>query len=254
MKLAILIPTYNESQNISLLLNEIKLNTSYITEAEIEVYVIDDSSPDKTGELVNICKAKLNSNHFNINLITRDKKEGLGAAYISAFKYLLDLQKPPDLVLQMDADLSHNPIYISDFLHAATEGSDFVVGSRYIVGGSIPNWAWYRKILSKSGNYYSRIVLGNEITDYTGGYNLFSIALINKINFDDINHQGYGFLIALKYHALLLSKKTSQIPIKFLDRSFGHSKMPASTILKNFLLVLIIRFSPKRPLSSHFRK
>ena len=190
--------------------------------------------------------APLKTDNFEVNLINRKKKEGLGRAYIDTFRYLLRLDSPPNLVLQMDADLSHNPKYISLFINAAINGSDFVVGSRYIEGGSVPNWSWYRKFLSKGGNFFARAVLGNSITDYTGGYNLYALELLKKIDLNSINQSGYGFQIALKNEARRHANKISEVPIEFLDREYGVSKMPLNTILKNFLLVISIKIKSFR--------
>jgi dolichol-phosphate mannosyltransferase len=241
MKLAVLIPTYNESKNIGLLLPSLYSEAAKHPDIFFHAYVIDDSSPDGTAEIVKCLISTLVADNFKINLINRLKKEGLGKAYIDSFKYLLGLENPPNLVLQMDADLSHNPKYISSFITAALNGSDFVVGSRYIDGGCVPNWSWYRKFLSKGGNYYARAILGNSISDYTGGFNLYSLELLKKIDLNSINHQGYGFLINFKHEASLQANHIEEVPIEFLDREYGKSKMPATTIINNFLLVLSIK-------------
>lgn len=241
MKLAVLIPTYNESKNIAILLPAIRSEAAKYPTVFFQVYVIDDSSPDGTAEVAKSLVSPLMADNFKIEIINRLKKEGLGRAYIDTFKYLMGLSTPPNMVLQMDADLSHSPKYISNFLDAALSGSDFVVGSRYIDGGSVPNWSWYRKSLSKGGNFYARVMLGNSISDYTGGFNLFSLELLKKIDLTSVNHDGYGFLIALKHAARGHAKRIVEVPIEFLDREHGESKMPATTILKNFLLVMSIR-------------
>jgi dolichol-phosphate mannosyltransferase len=141
----------------------------------------------------------------------------------------------------MDADLSHNPAYILDFVKAIESGADFLVGSRYIQGGSTPNWSWYRKLLSVGGNFYTRAVLSKAITDYTGGFNGYSIGLLKKMNLASINHEGYGFLISFKYAAIKYSSHIIEVPIQFLDREYGESKMPISTVFRNFLLVLTMK-------------
>jgi len=241
-KLAILLPTYNESKNIEILLPALHSEAAKFKYIYFNVYVIDDSSPDGTSKVVENLMSPLKTANFEVNLINRKTKEGLGRAYIDTFRYLLGLNNPPNLVLQMDADLSHNPKYISLFINAAIiDGSDFVVGSRYIEGGSVPNWSWHRKFLSKGGNIYARAVLGKSVSDYTGGFNLYSLELLKKIDLNSLNHGGYGFLIALKYEASRYANKIIEVPIEFLDREYGESKMPVTTILKNFLLVISIK-------------
>ena len=240
MRIAILIPTYNEAKNISLLLPKIHSVTESLPYF-FEVYIIDDSSPDGTREVALSLAQSLKRDQFCIEVISRTKKEGLRKAYIDAFQILLTKDSPPDFVMQMDADLSHDPRYISDFVKAIESDADFIVGSRYIDGGSTPNWSWYRKLLSVGGNFYTRAVLSKAITDYTGGFNGYSIGLLKKMNLASINHEGYGFLISFKYAAIQYSQKIIEVPIQFLDREYGESKMPMSTVFRNFVLVLSMK-------------
>jgi dolichol-phosphate mannosyltransferase len=141
----------------------------------------------------------------------------------------------------MDADFSHNPIYIHNFIHEASKGAGLVLSSRYLKGGGIVGWKWYRKIISIGGNFYARLLLKGAITDYTSGFNMFSLDLLREINFEMLDIPGYGFLINLKYQLAKLSKKTVEFPIVLHDRLNGKSKMPASTIFTSFILVLKIR-------------
>jgi dolichol-phosphate mannosyltransferase len=243
LRLAILVPTYNESKNIDALLGALaqvgQLNPGIV----IEVFVLDDSSPDGTGQVVHDAAQRLLSNSFRAELIERPKKEGLGKAYIDGLSRMLLLPMPPDYVLQMDADLSHNPKYISEFISLARSGCDFVLGSRYIPGGSSPNWQWHRKLLSRGGNMYARFVLGSHVSDYTGGFNMYSLVLLKKIDLTRLNHTGYGFLIDLKYKAAKACECLGQVPIEFTEREHGVSKMPASTIWRNFFMVLSIKIN-----------
>ncbi len=244
MKLAILIPTYNECENIPILLQGI-MNVALLEDStEFSVYVIDDSSPDGTFDIVRNFQKKLFPNNFSVEVLSRAKKEGLGKAYVWGFNFIRSLINLPDYVLQMDADLSHDPLYLASFIKAAKyTGADFIVGSRYISGGAIPkNWPPYRKFLSIYGNLFTKIMLNKELSDYTGGYNMFSISLFQKIDLAKLNFSGYGFLIVLKLEALKLKSKLVQIPIVFVDRTLGQSKMPLNTILNNFLLVIKLRF------------
>jgi dolichol-phosphate mannosyltransferase len=242
INLAILTPTFNEAKNIDLLLRELSMISIQEHTVNFNVFVIDDSSPDGTSAVASSLASTLKHTNFLISVVNREKKEGLGKAYIDGFKSMLQLDNPPDFVLQMDADLSHSPKYIPQFIEAARGGADFVVGSRYIPGGSSPDWSWYRKLLSRGGNFYACSILGRRIHDYTGGFNMYSIGLIRKMDVDSIDYFGYGFLIDLKFRAARLAKKIVEVPIHFIDREYGHSKMPANTIINNFLLVPKIRF------------
>lgn len=240
IRTALLIPTYNEVGNIEKLLKSISLVAKENIDVHLSVFVVDDNSPDGTQEVVKKISPVLVSNNLNINLLPRLKKEGLGKAYIYAISKVL-MYKTFDYVIQMDADLSHNPIYLNDFFEAARKSADVVIGSRYIKGGAIPDWAFHRKILSVFGNSYARMLLGGKISDYTGGFNMFSTAILKNIKLDEMDGSGYGFLIALKYNAVKQAKKILQIPIVFVDRNNGESKMPLNTLIKNFILVLRLR-------------
>jgi len=241
MNLAILIPTFNESENIDVLLRELAEMAKLESGVNFNVFVIDDSSPDGTAAVANSLATILNRKNLSISVIDRVKKEGLGKAYIDGFRSMLQLSSHPDFVLQMDADLSHSPKYIPEFLAAARHGADFVVGSRYIPGGSSPDWSWHRKLLSRGGNFYACSILGRRIHDYTGGFNMYSLDLIKSMDIDSIDYFGYGFLIDLKFRAARFAKRVVEVPIHFVDREFGQSKMPANTTFKNFLLVPKIR-------------
>jgi dolichol-phosphate mannosyltransferase len=240
MKLAIAIPTYNEATNIKKLLPAIQKNLKGYPELRCTVFVIDDSSPDGTANAAEILGRKLKTRTFSVSVLSRKKKEGLGKAYVYAFHKIL--AQKFDYILQMDADLSHNPKYLPKFLDAANE-ADFVVGSRYVRGGATPDWTWFRKLQSRGGNIYSRLLLSSRITDYTGGFNLYSADLLQAIDLDSLQAGTYGFLIELKYNALLKCQNVRQVPIVFLDRQHGNSKLPQGSISKNLTLVLRLKFS-----------
>jgi dolichol-phosphate mannosyltransferase len=246
VKLAIVTPTYNEVGNVERLLKALQAVSKEHSKDTFTVFVVDDSSPDGTADLVKILVPKLSTKNFTINLIIRKEKDGLGRAYIHGFKKVLSDPQKFDYILQMDADLSHDPAYITGFLYQAHKGADFIVASRYINGGGTPDWSLSRKILSMGGNIYTRIFLGSKITDYTGGYNMYKTALMKKMNIDTIESGGYGFLIDLKYRALNNATNVAQIPIIFMDRQHGSSKIPKNTLIKNFVLVPKIRFRTKR--------
>ncbi len=235
IKLAIAIPTYNESDNINKLISNIKKYTVK-DNVPCTVLFIDDNSPDGTGDIIDKLIKSESSKLFTIQVLHRMEKDGFGRAYVAGFKKLL--KQNFTHIIQMDADLSHNPKYISNFISIIQNtDTDFIVGSRYIKGGDTPDWSIHRKLLSRSGNQYTRLLLGNRIHDYTGGFNLYSHRLLNAISLDSLQASGYGFLIELKFKALAHCTNVKEIPIVFMDRKHGSSKMPKSTIIKNFLLV-----------------
>ena len=240
VRLAIAVPTYNESKNVTKLIKRIKNATSK-TVISCTVLIIDDNSPDGTGDIADKLAAQENNSAFKVHVLHRNAKQGFDKAYIAGFRELLKGNFTH--IMQMDADLSHNPKYIPQFIQALP-AADFVVGSRYIKSGGTPDWALYRRLLSRFGNIYARLFLGNSIHDYTGGFNLFSTRLLKSINPDSLKADGYGFLIELKYRAVKRCQHVKEVPIVFTDRQHGVSKLPRSTILKNLLLV------PKLALSS----
>lgn len=239
INLAIAVPTYNEAKNLKKLIPQLKQNVDKIPNLNTTVYIIDDNSPDGTAEVAKDLGKKLNTKTFTVKIINRKKKEGLGKAYIDGFKEIL--KSDDDFILQMDADLSHNPKYIPKFIELA-KNADLVIGSRYIKGGGTSDWSWYRKFLSRGGNLYTQVLLDGRISDYTGGFNLYSEKLLRSLPMDDIYSRGYGFLIDLKYRALRETSNVAEVPIVFTDRQHGKSKMPKSIIISNFLLVPRIRF------------
>lgn len=234
MKLAIAVPTYNEAANLKKLIPAIHKYLKDYPNLSTTVFIVDDNSSDGTAEVAEKLGEKLKSKKFSVTVMHRANKEGLGKAYVYAFRKIL--QKKYDFILQMDADLSHDPKYLPAILDK-TDIADFVVGSRYMKGGSTPDWSWNRKLQSRGGNWYSRLFLGSRITDYTGGYNLYSSDLLRTIDMDTLQASGYGFLIELKYKALQHCHGVEQVPIVFKDRQHGSSKIPKNTIIKNFLLV-----------------
>ena len=244
LRLAIAIPTYNEAKNIGALLSRIRAVCIAQSDVEVTAVILDDSSPDGTADLARDLAGSLETDIFRVMVIVKKEKSGLGAAYINGFKQLMG--QSFDYVLQMDADLSHDPAYIEHFLHEARSGTELSVASRYIPGGGTPDWTWKRKFLSRGGNNYARLILGREITDYTGGFNMFSGELLKRVQPESIESTGYGFIIELKYRALLGSTSVKEIPIIFLDRTHGVSKMPSGTLMRNFALVLRLRQSLAR--------
>lgn len=243
LNIAIITPTYNEIGNIGILLTKLAEQSKHHKDIDFTCFVLDDSSPDGTADEAKRIAKVLKSTNFTCKVLIRKEKNGLGKAYLHGFHHILSEYPNIQYIVQMDADLSHNPVYVSSFIHQIKNGADFVVASRYIPGGGTPDWTLGRKILSKGGNLYTRLLLSNKISDYTGGYNAYKSSLLSEAIAQGIADSGYGFLIDLKYKSLLLAKNPQQIPIIFLDREHGQSKIPKSTLLKNFLLVLRLKLN-----------
>jgi dolichol-phosphate mannosyltransferase len=230
MKLLICIPTYNEKENIPKLLGRL-LNV----DAGIEVLVIDDNSPDGTGDLVQGFAER----NPRIHLIRRAGKMGLGSAYRAAFRW--GIQSQFDAMMEMDADLSHRPRYIPKFLEAL-RANDLVVGSRWVEGGRIANWPWPRVLLSRMASVYSKIILGVPICDLTAGYVCYKREVLEEIGLDSIRSDGYCFQIEMKYRAAQKGYKIKEIPITFTDRKSGDSKISRRIVWEALWMVWMLRF------------
>lgn len=221
MKTAIIIPTFNERENIKELV--VKINSIL---PNLFIVVVDDDSPDATSKVVESLAKK----NKRIRLVVRKERRGLGAAYVSGMRYSYDVLRV-DAVIIMDADLSHDPRAIPLFLEKLEKGADLVIGSRYIMGGGIAKrWALHRKFLSIFGNKIVRLILGrSEITDWTSGYRgirreVFT-KVLSKIKEDKAEYKGYSFNVSFTYHALSEGFTVSEVPIKFGDRRSGASKL-----------------------------
>jgi len=229
MKILVIIPTYNEKENISTILPLVLKQ-----DQEIEVLVVDDNSPDGTGRLVE----ELQSSNPRIKLIKREKKSGLGTAYIAGFDYAL--QNGYDYIFEMDSDFSHEPSYIPDFLKAIKD-SDLVLGSRYIRGVNVVNWPMTRLLLSYFANVYARWVTGLPVRDSTGGFKCFRREVLEKIGLDNIHSNGYAFQIEMNFRAWKKGFKIKEIPIIFVDRRAGESKMSKKIVREAIWMVWKLR-------------
>ncbi|HKV01452.1 MAG TPA: polyprenol monophosphomannose synthase [Ktedonobacteraceae bacterium] len=233
MKTLIIIPTYNEIDNLRPLLDEI---FSYAPESD--VLIVDDNSPDGTGELAD----KIHLENTRANVLHRPGKMGLGTAYIAGFKYAVE--HGYDAAFEMDADFSHDPRYLPDFLKAV-EYADLVIGSRYIPGGDTPNWSIIRRLISGGGNIFARFMLGVPVHDSTAGYRLYRRRLLESIGLDTVQSQGYAFQIEMAYRAMQQGFKIVETPIIFMDRRVGKSKMSRKIVIEGFTYVLKARFSKR---------
>jgi len=234
-KAVIVIPTYNEQGNIKQLIESIITATSKITNWEIALLIVDSSSPDNTLIEVKELQKKYGIIHF-----IETKKDGLGKAYISGFSYAIE-HLNPFVLFEMDADLSHNPIYLPAFLQKIEKGADFVIGSRYIKNGSIPsNWGIHRKILSIGANLFVRLgFMRLSISDWTGGYRAIKVWVVKSALQHVSSYSGYVFQVALLDYAVNQKVRIAEVPIKFIDRTEGISKINSiQYIFQTFWYVL----------------
>jgi dolichol-phosphate mannosyltransferase len=229
MKNLIITPTYNEEKNIESLIEQI-----FLYSKESDILVIDDNSPDGTSKKVQ----ELQKKYKNLYLEVRASKSGLGTAYIFGFKWAINNNY--NTVIQMDADLSHDPKEIPELL-SDLKKNELVIGSRYIQGVSVVNWPIRRLLLSYGANLYSRLITGMPINDGTGGYKAWSIKLLKKIDLDTIKSQGYSFQIEMNFRAWILNAKIKECPIIFVDRTIGESKMSRSIMFEAIWVVWRLR-------------
>lgn len=223
-KTLVLMPTFNE---ISTLESSVKHLIS--TNPDLDVLVIDDNSPDGTGYLAD----QLAKNNGRVNVLHRSAKSGLGRAYIAGFRW--GTARGYELLVQMDADGSHRPEDLPALLAKALE-AELVIGSRWIRGGEVKNWPKYRQLISKFGNWYAAKALNSKLKDMTAGYRVYQADLIRRLNLDSIEAQGYGFQVEMTYQSQKLGAKVVEIPIQFIERENGVSKMTLDIVVEAFLL------------------
>ncbi|HET9173764.1 MAG TPA: polyprenol monophosphomannose synthase [Candidatus Saccharimonadales bacterium] len=244
VEFVVVIPTYNEAENVKALLCQLATVIGDHPWLSAHIIIVDDSSPDGTGRIAKQTARELRGSTFSVSVLSRPAKDGLGRAYLHGFTYVLDRIPHAKYVIEMDADLSHNPKYIPEFVERAeSQHLDLVIGSRYIRGGGTPGWSRDRRLLSRGANLYARLVLGKGISDYTSGYNLYATSIMRQIPLDEMHSDGYSFQIELKYRVALITSRTAELPIIFKDRSLGVSKIPKDTARKTFILVPYLRFS-----------
>lgn len=230
MKSMVIIPTYNERENIQKLI-PILLSLPL----DLEVTVVDDNSPDGTADAVET----LAGDDGRVHVVRRPKKMGLGSAYVAGFKY--SLERDADLVFEMDADFSHDPAAIPEFVAAAVD-ADLVLGSRYLTGVTVVNWPLKRLILSYSANLYTRLVTGMPVHDATGGFKCFRKKVLESIDLDSVRSDGYSFQIELSYKCWKKGFRIVEIPITFTDRRVGVSKMSKRIIWEAVWMVWRLRW------------
>ena len=225
----ICLPTYNERENLEPMLRA-------LAPLGVRVLVIDDSSPDGTGDIAERLAGELDW----VGVLHRKRKEGLGPAYLAGFRRAL--AEGAELVVEMDCDFSHDPGDVPRLLSAAEDGADLVLGSRYVEGGSVSDdWGIVRRAVSAGGSLYARLLLGVPVRDLTGGFKCFRRAVLEAIDLDEVHTKGYAFQIELTYRARRKGFRVVEVPIRFVDRTHGGSKMSRAIVLEAIWKVPLLR-------------
>ena len=235
MRAVICLPTYNEIENLEPMLRAL----GEVLGPDDRVLVIDDNSPDGTGELAD----RLAAEREGVEVLHRPRKEGLGPAYLAGFRRALELGA--ELVVEIDCDFSHDPADVPRLVEAAWD-ADLVLGSRYVPGGGVEDWGAVRRAISAGGSLYARLLLGVPVRDLTGGFKCFRRAVLETIDLDAIHSRGYAFQIELTYRALRRGFRVREIPIRFVDREVGGSKMSRSIVLEAIWKVPLLRLAALR--------
>jgi dolichol-phosphate mannosyltransferase len=235
VRACVCLPTYNERENLEPMLRAL----GDVLGPDDGVLVIDDSSPDGTGQLAD----RLADELPYVDVLHRERKEGLGPAYLDGFRRAL--ADGAELILEMDCDFSHNPRDVTRLIEAARD-ADVVLGSRYVPGGAIRNWGTARRFVSYSGSLYARIVLGTSLRDLTGGFKCFRRRVLETIDLEAVHAKGYAFQIEMTYRALRAGFRVVEVPITFVDRTRGGSKMSRAIVLEAIWRVPLLRVAALR--------
>ncbi len=240
MKFLIVIPTYNEIQNLKGLTESVfqvvDSKAHLYGVKEVNVLVVDDNSPDGTGKLAD----EIAKREPRLQVLHRSEKNGLGKAYVAGFAWALD--RGYDAILEMDADFSHNPSYLPEFWRLLKD-HDVVMGSRYVGGGGVRNWGIMRQAISRGGSVYARAILGMPVNDMTGGYNAWKRTVLEAVDISTLRSEGYAFQIELKWRAWKKGFKLTEFPILFEDRTRGKSKMSKKIIVEAMMRVASMKLS-----------
>jgi dolichol-phosphate mannosyltransferase len=228
VRVLVVVPTFNERDNIERLVHAVR---GALPGAG--VLVVDDASPDGTAELVKGVASDLG----DVFLLERSEKSGLGSAYRAGFRW--GLEHGFDALVEMDADFSHDPRALAELIEPLSAGHELVIGSRYVPGGSIPTWSWHRHLLSRGGNLYASAVLGLGVADSTAGFRAYAASLLRRIDLDSVRAEGYGFQIEMTYRAKQAGASIIEVPIRFVDRVAGESKMSSAIVLEALGLVSV---------------
>lgn len=226
VRVLVILPTYNEAENIARVLALVR-----VAVPDAGVLVVDDGSPDGTAELADQVAEELGG----IEVMHRSAKAGLGDAYRAGFVW--GLERGWEVLVEMDSDLSHNPDALPSLIEPLMNGVDLSVGSRYVPGGSIPEWRWHRRLLSRAGNLYASRVLDLRITDATSGFRAYRGSIFDALDLSRIRADGYGFQIEMVEQVLIHGGRIAEVPIRFVDRVEGNSKMSVHIVVEAFALV-----------------
>jgi dolichol-phosphate mannosyltransferase len=230
VKATVCLPTYNERENLEKMVRA-------LGEQYVRVLIADDDSPDGTGQIADRLARELDY----VDVLHRPHKEGIGPAYIAAFRRALATDT--DLILEMDCDFSHDPADVPRLVAACTKGADVALGSRYVRGGGTRNWGLLRRIVSWGGSFYARVILGLPIHDLTGGFKCFRRAVLESLDLDAVHSKGYAFQIELTYRAVRRGFRIVEVPIVFVDRTEGTSKMSRTIFLEAVARVPLLRLT-----------
>jgi dolichol-phosphate mannosyltransferase len=222
----VVLPTYNEAANIDAVLRRVR---EAVPEATL--LVVDDNSPDGTAKIAEETGEEIGG----VEVLVRPGKAGLGSAYRHGFAW--GLERDFDAFIEIDSDLSHDPAAIPSLLAPLAEGFEAVIGSRYVAGGSIPAWSWHRRLLSRGGNMYSSWMLGLHVADSTAGFRAYAATLLRRIDLGSVRADSYGFQIEMTYRAIRGGGRVREVPIRFVDRVAGTSKMSFYTVVEALVLV-----------------
>jgi len=235
VRVCVCLPTYNERENLEPMLRAL----GRVLGAGDRVLVIDDNSPDGTGELADRLAGELEF----VDVLHRPHKEGLGPAYLDGFRRALEAGA--ELIVEIDCDFSHDPNDVPRLV-AAADDADLVLGSRYVPGGGVENWGLVRRAISAGGSIYARLVLGVPVRDLTGGFKCFRRAVLDSIPLDQVRSRGYAFQIELTYRAIRKGFRVEEVPIRFADRAVGGSKMSRAIVLEAIWKVPLLRLAAVR--------
>jgi dolichol-phosphate mannosyltransferase len=232
----LILPTYNEAENIEAIIAAAGEVLARAAPEGFRVLVVDDGSPDGTGEIAEGIAAE----HDWVRVLHRSEKNGIGPAYLAGFRHALD--RGAGYVMEMDSDFSHDPADLARLLEAIHDGADLALGSRYVPGGGVSDWSLLRRLISEGGSTYARRVLGLRIRDLTGGFKCFRREVLEAIQFDDVRSHGYAFQVELTYRAVRSGFRVVEVPIVFRDRQRGQSKMSWRIAAEAMWLVPRLRF------------
>jgi dolichol-phosphate mannosyltransferase len=232
----LILPTYNEAENVQAIVEAAAKVLANAAPAGFRILIVDDGSPDGTGELAD----RMAAEHDWLEVLHRTEKNGIGPAYLAGFRHALD--RGAGYVMEMDSDFSHDPADLARLLQAVYDGADLALGSRYVPGGGVREWGLLRRFISEGGSTYARVVLGLHVRDLTGGFKCFRREVLEAIHFDGVRSQGYAFQVELTYRAVQAGFAVVEVPIVFRDRQRGTSKMSWRIAAEAMWLVPLLRF------------